>query len=111
MFIGVFGGLTSDDRAFLSRLHGSGSASYALLLDVSAVLYGLAGVPALQQFGQVRFALAVQFVQRVRQDRALADHAREAAKTMARAMSAPSANALRGIIPLRPVREVQHRGR
>lgn len=35
MFIGVFGGLTADDRAFLSRLHGSGSASYAVLLDVA----------------------------------------------------------------------------
>jgi uncharacterized protein (DUF58 family) len=35
MFIGVFGGLTADDRAFLSRLHGASSASYAVLLDVS----------------------------------------------------------------------------
>lgn len=35
MFIGVFGGLTADDRAFLARLHGAGSASYAVLLDVA----------------------------------------------------------------------------
>ncbi|MFL6172024.1 MAG: DUF58 domain-containing protein [Marmoricola sp.] len=35
MFIGVFGGLTADDRAFLSRLHGAGSASFAVLLDVA----------------------------------------------------------------------------
>ena len=34
MFIGIFGGLTADDRAFLARLHGAGSASYAMLLDV-----------------------------------------------------------------------------
>jgi len=30
---------------------------------------------------------------------------------MAKAMSAPSAKALRGIIPLRPVREAKSRGR
>jgi DNA-binding GntR family transcriptional regulator len=39
------------------------------------------------------------------------EHARQAAQTMAKAMSAPSAKALRGIIPLRPVREAKSRGR
>jgi uncharacterized protein (DUF58 family) len=35
MFIGVFGGLTQDDRAFLARLHGVGSTSYAIVVDTA----------------------------------------------------------------------------
>jgi hypothetical protein len=34
MFVGIFGRMNADDRAFLARLHGAGSASYAVVLDV-----------------------------------------------------------------------------